>query len=172
MTESGGTESGGTGGGGLRIGTAERNSAMKALDEHLNEGRLGVEEYADRSAVAANATTAAELRGLFTDLPEPHPVLPGDAPAAAPASVPAAPPSREVAQRDNRFLQHVAPRVMAVVPIVALVLFLVTHQWWWFLLIPAAGAVLYGGHGHDHSRDREERRRDRDERRARRYGAD
>jgi hypothetical protein len=39
----------------LRIGTAERQSAMKALDAHLDAGRLGVEEYADRSAAAANA---------------------------------------------------------------------------------------------------------------------
>ena len=37
----------------------------------------------------------------------------------------------------------------------ALVLFLITKQWWWFLLIPALGAVVYGGHGrHGHRRDR------------------
>ncbi len=175
MTESGGTESrgtgpGGAGSGGLRIGTAERNAAMKALDQHLNEGRLGVEEYADRSAVAANATTAGELRGLFTDLPAPHPPLPGDEPAPAPSTVPAVPPSGEVATRAGGFLEHAAPRVMAVVPIVALALFLLTQQWWWFLLIPAAGAVLYGGRGHDGYRYREERRRDRAERRDRRFG--
>lgn len=28
----------------LRIGTTERTSAMKALDEHLAAGRLGVDE--------------------------------------------------------------------------------------------------------------------------------
>ncbi len=39
----------------LRIGNTERTAAMKALDEHLEAGRLGVEEYADRSANAANA---------------------------------------------------------------------------------------------------------------------
>ncbi len=31
---------------------AERTAAMQALDEHLADGRSGVEEYADRSAVA------------------------------------------------------------------------------------------------------------------------
>lgn len=60
-----------------RIGTAERTAAQHALDEHLNDGRLQVEEYADRSAVAANATTAGELAALFADLPAPHPKLPG-----------------------------------------------------------------------------------------------
>src|SRR3954463_6850379 len=45
----------------LRIGNAERNAAMKALDAHLEAGRLGVEEYGERSAVAAGATTASEL---------------------------------------------------------------------------------------------------------------
>jgi hypothetical protein len=69
------------GGGQIRIGTAERTAAMKALDAHLEAGRLGVEEYGDRSAVAANATHASELAALFTDLPEPHPPLPGAGPA-------------------------------------------------------------------------------------------
>ena len=69
----------GTTGGGrrLRIGNVERNAAMKALDAHLEAGRLGVEEYGDRSAKAAGATTADELEELFSDLPEPHPALPG-----------------------------------------------------------------------------------------------
>jgi hypothetical protein len=78
----------------LRIGNTERTAAMKALDEHLDEGRLGVEEYADRSAVAANATTADELRKLFIDLPPPYPTLPGAAGPSlekAGASTPAVP---------------------------------------------------------------------------------
>ena len=29
----------------IRIGTAERTAAMKALDEHLAAGRLQIEEY-------------------------------------------------------------------------------------------------------------------------------
>ena len=80
----------------IRIGTAERNAAMKALDEHLEAGRLEVDEYGERSARAAVATTAPELAALFDDLPAPHPLLPGiDDPVAVhvrpplPAAVPA-----------------------------------------------------------------------------------
>src|SRR5919112_1100620 len=75
----------------LRIGTAERTAAMKALDEHLAAGRLEIEEYGERSARAANAVTAPELAALFDDLPAPHPELPGVAPllpATAPPLLP------------------------------------------------------------------------------------
>ena len=137
-----------TGGRRLRIGNVERNAAMKALDAHLEAGRLGVEEYGDRSARAAGATTADELEELFTDLPEPHPPRPGSAPVAA-ASVPATRDAGTVAQRPSGFLDTAAPRIMAVMPFLALALFFTVGGWWWFLLIPAAGALLYGGrHGH------------------------
>ena len=128
----------------LRIGTAERNAAMKALDAHLEAGRLGVEEYGDRSAKAAGATTADELEELFTDLPEPHPVLAGP-PAPVAAAAPAVRDEGTVAPRPGGFLDTAAPRIMAVMPFVALALFFTIGGWWWFLLIPAAGAVLYGG---------------------------
>jgi hypothetical protein len=159
------------GGGQLRIGTAERTAAMKALDAHLDAGRLGVQEYGDRSAVAAGATTAGELAALFTDLPEPHPVLTGTAPAPQTASaLPVARDEGVVADKAGNFLDVAAPRIMAVVPFVALALFFTVGGWWWWLLIPAAGALLYGsrhdGRGVDHhGRDREDRRRERDERR-------
>jgi hypothetical protein len=65
----------------LRIGNVERNAAMKALDAHLEAGRLGVEEYGERSAAAAGAIAASELEALFTDLLDPHPALPGSTPA-------------------------------------------------------------------------------------------
>jgi Domain of unknown function (DUF1707) len=158
------------GGGQLRIGTAERTAAMKALDVHLDAGRLEVQEYGDRSAVAAGATTAGELAALFTDLPEPHPVLTGAAPAPQTASaLPVARDEGVVADKAGNFLDVAAPRIMAVVPFVALVLFFTIGGWWWWLLIPAAGALLYGsrhdGHGDFHGRDREDRRRERDDRR-------
>ena len=60
-----------------RIGALERSAAQQALQEHLNAGRLHVNEYADRSAGAAEAMTVSELKVLFTDLPAPHPKLPG-----------------------------------------------------------------------------------------------
>jgi Domain of unknown function (DUF1707) len=148
----------------LRIGTAERTSAMKALDAHLEAGRLGVEEYGDRSAKAASASTASELTELFTDLPAPHPELPGAAPLPAvppqTAQLPVVTSSGTVAQRGNAFLDVAAPRVMAVMPFVALALFFTVGGWWWFLLIPAAGALLYGSR-HNDDRARDERRRDR-----------
>jgi len=60
-----------------RIGEAERAAAQRALQDHMNAGRLQVTEYAERSAAAANAVMASEISALFTDLPAPHPKLPG-----------------------------------------------------------------------------------------------
>ncbi|NMH97249.1 DUF1707 SHOCT-like domain-containing protein [Pseudonocardia acidicola] len=163
----------------LRIGTAERESAAKALDEHLAAGRLGIEEYADRSAVAANATVASELAALFTDLPAPHPVLPGTAVAPAAGSVPAQQDAAVPARAGGGFLEGWGPRIVTVTPIVATLLFFLTgYQWYWFLLIPAVSALVYGGVGrggpggelHRRQEEREERRALRDERRDRRRG--
>jgi Domain of unknown function (DUF1707) len=130
----------------LRIGNAERTAAMKALDEHLAAGRLGVEEYADRSAAAANAVVAGDLADLFTDLPEPHPELPGT-PAAPPptAPLPVAPPPGDVAPAAGSTLDTWGPRLVAVAPLVAIALFIITRQWVFLLLIPLAGALFYGG---------------------------
>lgn len=150
----------------LRIGTDERTSAMKALDEHLTAGRLGVEEYADRSALAAAATVGSELAALFTDLPAPHPQLPGSAPARfSPLTAPM-PAVQEAGLpvRRSGALDGWGPRAVAVMPFVALILFFTTGLWYWFLLIPAAGALVYGsGLGRSRAgggRDRD-RRRDR-----------
>ena len=160
----------GTGSGSMRIGTSERNSAMKALDAHLEAGRLGVEEYGERSAKAANATVASELTDLFTDLPAPHPVISGTAPLpAVPPPTQALPVLGEagpVANRGSAFLDVAAPRIMAVMPFVALALFFTVGGWWWFLLIPAAGALFYGSrHDGNDGRSRDDRRRDRRDRR-------
>jgi hypothetical protein len=53
----------------LRIGDAERESAVAALGEHYVAGRLTKEEFDDRTAVAWQARTHADLRPLFVDLP-------------------------------------------------------------------------------------------------------
>ncbi|WP_214370967.1 DUF1707 domain-containing protein [Pseudonocardia sp. H11422] len=147
----------------LRIGTAERESAVKALDEHLAAGRLGVEEYADRSAVAANATVASELTALFTDLPAPHPVVPGTALAPAAGSMPAAQAATAPARRERGGFHGWGPRIVAVTPIVATLLFFLTgYQWYWFLLIPAVSALVFGTGGarggDDQDRNRDGRR--------------
>lgn len=140
----------------LRIGTSERESASQALNAHLEAGRLGVEEYADRSALAANATTAADLAALFSDLPAPHPTLPGEpGTAVAPRPEPQAPARR---------FSGAGARIAAASPIVALILFFVLNSagvgmaWLAFLLIPLVGALGF-------SRDRAEEREDRARRR-------
>jgi hypothetical protein len=57
----------------LRIGTKEREAAGRALDAHLQAGRLDAEEYGERYARAMSARTREDLRPLFADLPAPHP---------------------------------------------------------------------------------------------------
>jgi hypothetical protein len=120
----------------LRIGHAERTAAQQALDEHLAEGRLSVDEYADRSAVAANAVVAPELAALFTDLPQPHPDLPGAPPAtpqptAAPATPTGGPPA------------STGPGMMGLAVVAAIVLFVLTRQAGVFLLIPLAAGLMW-----------------------------
>jgi hypothetical protein len=128
----------------LRIGHAERTAAQQALDEHLAAGRLGIDEYADRSAVAANAVVAADLAALFTDLPQPHPELPGT-PAAPPptAPLPVTPPPGEVAPSTDGALGRTGPGLMGVAVVVAIALFLLTRQGGVFLLIPLAAVLLW-----------------------------
>jgi hypothetical protein len=138
----------------IRIGTAERTAAMKALDEHLAAGRLQIEEYGERSALAVNATTALQLAALFDDLPAPHPPLPGVAGPLPVVSQPAGPP----APRGPSALQVWGPRLMALTPFIALGLFLILHTWVVFLLIPAVGAMLGSQHRHDPGRPDHRRR--------------
>ncbi|GAA0946760.1 DUF1707 domain-containing protein [Pseudonocardia zijingensis] len=119
----------------LRIGHAERTAAQKALDEHLAEGRLTVEEYADRSAAAANAVVASDLAALFTDLPQPHPELPGTAP------LPATAPSGAVGRRTGAL--NLGGGVVLLAVAVAVGLFLVTRAGPVFLLIPLVAVVVW-----------------------------
>lgn len=78
----------------LRIGTAEREDATRALGEHLAEGRLEMDEYENRVAVAIAAATRADMRPLFDDLPAPHPgfLRPPPGPMSPPAAPPFPPP--------------------------------------------------------------------------------
>ena len=102
----------------IRIGTAERTAAMKALDEHLAAGRLQIEEYGERSALAVNAATAPELAALFHDLPAPHPPLPGVAGPQPAVAYPVVPPAPHGPSR----LEVWGPRVVAVVLVVLLLI--------------------------------------------------
>lgn len=130
----------------IRIGTAEREQAMQRLSDHFAAGRLSVAEFDERSAVVAAALTRGDLDKVFTDLPEP---------ALATAAVPA--------KRDSGFLDEWPERLMAVIPILAVILFFVTGNWLWFLAIPLAGALLFGGRHEQHQRGRRQRRRGRRE---------
>ena len=136
----------------IRIGTAERDAAMKALGEHLEAGRLEVDEYGERSARASVATTAPELAALFDDLPAPHPLLPGiDDPIAVHVRppLPAAVPGPASPMRNERWAMEVwGPRLMALSPFIALGLFLLTRTWVVFLLIPVMGVLLGSQHRH------------------------
>jgi len=53
----------------IRIGTAEREQAVKALGEHFAQGRLEPAEFEERMTAAYAARTASELDRLFDDLP-------------------------------------------------------------------------------------------------------
>ncbi|PXX66361.1 uncharacterized protein DUF1707 [Nocardia tenerifensis] len=132
----------------IRIGTAEREAAMQRLSDHFAAGRLSVAEFDERSAVIAAAVTRGDLTPVFADLPDP---------LVKAAAVPAKP--------ESGFLSEWPERVMAVIPILAVILFFVTHSWLWFLAIPLMGALLFGGGhgGHGHGRGHG-RRRNRDRR--------
>ena len=147
----------------MRVGDAERNAAADALQQHLTAGRLTLDEYAERSAVVANSRTQGEIDAMFTDLPPiagamafSHPTAPAPQPAQPPAPWAAAP---AVPERANRAVQI---GVVAAMPFIALILFLVTHQWWFFLLVPLVGALMgpiIGNRDDDGDGRRRDRRR-------------
>jgi hypothetical protein len=86
---------------------------------------------------------------VFADLPGNY-----QAPGTAPLSM-VTPPD---APAERGFNPDWSGRVMAVVPILAVILFFVTGTWLWFLAIPLAGALLFGT-----DRERKaKRRRERD----------
>ena len=117
----------------IRIGTDDREHALHLLGEHFSAGRLSVAEFDERSGQITSATTRGELDRVFDDLPENTAQnfgrpLPEHEPAA-------------VARR--AFAPDLSGRLLALVPILALVLFFVTGSWLWFLAIPAAGALFF-----------------------------
>ncbi|QBS43153.1 DUF1707 domain-containing protein [Nocardia sp. CS682] len=115
----------------IRIGTAEREDAMRRLSDHFAAGRLSVAEFDERSAVIAAAVTRGDITPVFADLPDP---------LVKAAAVPA--------ESKSGFLADWPERAMAVVPILAVILFFTTGSWLWFLAIPLMGALLFGsGHG-------------------------
>lgn len=53
----------------VRIGTSEREAAVRSLGEHFAEGRLEPHEYEERASAAYAARTVDDLVPLFKDLP-------------------------------------------------------------------------------------------------------
>src|SRR5438552_14718003 len=92
----------------IRIGNAERDAAMKALDEHLTAGRLDLDEYGERYAKATVARTQDELAALFTDLP-PLRVAPEPSWSTRPAR--------------GRSWMPIRARLLGVLPLLAVLLF-------------------------------------------------
>jgi hypothetical protein len=136
-----------------RIGTADREAAMAALDAHLEAGRLDPEEYGERSARVTEARTADELEPLFADLPEPRPHV-GAAAVPAPVTA-AAPPAPRPAPGA---LARYGPVISGALPIIALVLFFtvpIANAWVFFLLIPLGGALFAGSRRADDGADRD-----------------
>jgi len=146
----------------LRIGDQERESALKALGDHLSAGRLDVDEYGDRSAKVAAARTRRDLAELFADLPEPHPVF-GKPPAEQAVAQQEAGKSPQWG--DRPLPQRVAAAAVPFLWLAAVALFVVVGGWWWFALpfvFSAAASAFWGKEwerGRHGMHDRGDRRR-------------
>jgi hypothetical protein len=124
---------------GMRVGTVDRDTALRALTEHHGDGRLTTDEYHRRCGLAALAATRGELRAIFRDLPAPHPIV---GPAA-------------VIEEEPVLVEHAwSEEPTEVVPyqesmsagrmfgIAALVLAAVAIVVWWDQLVIIAGVLL------------------------------
>jgi len=101
----------------LRIGDAERESAVVALGEHYAAGRLNKDEFDERTAAALTAPTQSALAALFVDLPAPH----GAGPAVPTTSATVRPhPSWSPSRTLRRRGWHPIPILPVIVLLVAL----------------------------------------------------
>ena len=124
-------------GGSMRLGDAEREAAVAALEAHRIAGRLDPTEYEDRTVKASAARVWADLDPLFADLPEPRPRPAWVAPHAA------SPVGRAGPLPDGSGLDRWGQAVVALTPFLALALFLlVVRSWVVFLLIPVVAVLV------------------------------
>jgi hypothetical protein len=146
---------------GQRVGNAEREAAVQALNQHWQAGRLDPAEHERRTTAAYAAVTRADLDALFNDLPGGDlATRAGDAPAPLQGDVVGASPGVSApAESASTWIRRNRNGVMGAMPFIALALFFATKWWVWFLLIPAAGAILYAGGGDDDGRNRNRNRR-------------
>ena len=106
------------GGAELRIGDAERERAAADLGEHFAQGRLSLDEHAERLEQVWAAKTRAELAPLFRDLP-------GGTYGARPAGPAPAPQEQWPSDRPWRRRRFPVP-VFAIIGVLVL-LAVVTH---------------------------------------------
>ena len=101
----------------LRIGDAERESAVVALGEHYAAGRINKDEFDERTAAALTAPTQSALAPLFVDLPAPH----ASGPAVSTTSATVKPhPSWSPSRTRRRRAWHPIPILPVIVLLVAL----------------------------------------------------
>jgi hypothetical protein len=119
-----------------RVGDEERQRAAALLEGHFRAGRLDSHEYEDRRGKALDAVTRSDLEALFADLPQ----EPGQ-------------PGADLASTGPRGHQKVRDTAMALLPFIALFLFLRTGEWLWLLIIPVGAILLRGPGGRPRRRD-------------------
>jgi len=74
----------------MRASDGDRQQVVERLQGALEEGRLSMDEFSDRTGLAFHAVTYGDLAPLCADLPAPGPVTVADpATAAVPAAAPA-----------------------------------------------------------------------------------
>ncbi len=150
---------------------ASRARVLAELSEHWRAGRIEAGDHERRTVAARNATTEADLEQALAGLPGEGSstgggmlvlgdatVTPGQASPSATTPPAATAPSGAVAAQSPggqveqsgrtegliRLERRVANGIMALVPFLALALFISTGSWLAFLLIPVAGIVLFG----------------------------
>jgi hypothetical protein len=119
---------------------AQRDAAIAALVVHREAGRLSSTEFENRQVLADSAQVWADLDRLFVDLPAPHPQRPQ--PPDQPQPVYPAPAGSGGARGIDW-----GTRLVAAMPILAVILFFVTKQWLVFLLIPLVAILAKGPRG-------------------------
>lgn len=157
----------------IRIGNAERTTALEALGEHYTSGRLDNAEYSERVDAVTTAHTRSELSELFMDLPEPTPFGPGDGSSQlTPAARAAAAPVPRTGRRDKviRTLNLFAGGGTVLVFFLLLALG-VPLAWLVFILLPLSFGAIRIWAGPDNTdapgldADEQQRRRDIESRR-------
>lgn len=139
----------------IRVSDPEREDALRMLGEHMTSGRLDVDEYGERTAKVAAAKTRGQVLELFADLPDPRPTFGQPSPAVpAPIPVPGPPPAR----RQQWVAERLAPVLVPLAGVLALVLFLTVFKFWFIFLLPMVIAGLTGWNGDQHRRHRGHRR--------------